>query len=281
MAMRSNGPIQLTLPPFRGVTRRIILIGLVCFFGLALLGLVSPGVVGTVVGLFALIPASALHRLLWQFVTYPFVGGGLLSTAFALLSVWFFGNTIEDQRGSRWFGEFFLVATIAGGLMAAVISVLVGGRVTVFDPVTSIAGGMWPFVLAVMVVFGIDNAEQEITFNFIFKVKAKYIAAIYVLFYAGSALIGNDRFGAMVALCNALAGFAYMRLAPRRGMKAGASEKWFGLRNAYDKARRKRAAKKFVVYMKRQGKDVSVDEDGRYIDPNGTPRDPNDKRWMN
>jgi membrane associated rhomboid family serine protease len=281
MAMKSNGPIQLMLPAFRGVTRRIILIALVAFFALAVLGLASPGSVGTVVGLLALIPASALHRLVWQFVTYPFVAGGLLSTAFALLSVWFFGSTLEDDRGSRWFGEFFLVSTIAGGLMAALISVLLGARLMVFDPGLVVAAGMWPFVLAIMVVFGIDNAEQVITFNFIFKLKAKYIAAIYVLFYAGSALIGSDRFGALTALCNALAGFAYLRLAPRRGLRSGASEKWFGLRNAYLKAKRKRAARKFVVYMKKQGKDVSLDEDGRYIDPSGTPRDPNDKRWMN
>jgi membrane associated rhomboid family serine protease len=281
MAMRSNGPIQLMLPAFRGVTRRIILIALVAFFATALLGLISAGSVGTVLGLVVLIPAKALHGLLWQFVTYPFVGTGLLSTAFALLTVWFFGSTTEDARGSRWFGEFFLVATIGGGLMAALVSVLLGTRLIVFSPDVVVAAGMWPFVLALVVVFGIDNAEQEITFNFIFKLKGKYLAAIFVVFYAGSALIGSDRFGAVVSLCNALAGFLYLRLAPRRGMRDGAAEQWFGLRNAYIRAKRKRAAKKFVVYMKRQGKDVSLDEDGRYIDPSGTPRDPNDKRWMN
>jgi hypothetical protein len=33
--------------------------------------------------------------------------------------------------------------------------------------------------------------------------------------------------------------------------------------------------------MRKQGKDVSLDSDGRYIDPNGNPRDPNDRNWMN
>jgi len=33
--------------------------------------------------------------------------------------------------------------------------------------------------------------------------------------------------------------------------------------------------------MRKQGKDVSLDDDGRYVDPDGKPRNPNDKRWMN
>jgi hypothetical protein len=35
------------------------------------------------------------------------------------------------------------------------------------------------------------------------------------------------------------------------------------------------------VYMKKQGKDVSLDADGRYVDPDGKKRDLKDKRWMN
>ena len=48
-----------------------------------------------------------------------------------------------------------------------------------------------------------------------------------------------------------------------------ASESWFGLRNSYYRAKRRRAAKKFTVYMKKQGKDVNLDPSGRYVDPDG------------
>ena len=41
MAFKSNSPISLVFPPFRGVTRRIILIALCGFLGLALMRLVS------------------------------------------------------------------------------------------------------------------------------------------------------------------------------------------------------------------------------------------------
>jgi hypothetical protein len=140
---------------------------------------------------------------------------------------------------------------------------------------------MWPFVLALVLAFASFHADQELRFNFILTLKAKYLAAIYLLFYLGSALIGGDRFSALTALCNAMAGYAYLRLAPRKGLRVGLSERWFRLRNAYYRSKRRRAAKKFTVYMRKQGKEVSLDEDGRYIDPNGKPRDLNDRNWMN
>jgi hypothetical protein len=85
----------------------------------------------------------------------------------------------------------------------------------------------------------------------------------------------------VVALCNALAGYVFLRFAPRRGLRVGVSERWFAMRNSYYRAKRRRAAKKFTVYMKKQGRDVSLDEDGRYVDPDGKPRDLNDRNWMN
>jgi hypothetical protein len=111
--------------------------------------------------------------------------------------------------------------------------------------------------------------------------KAKYIAVIYVLFYVALELASKERFGALTALCNAGVGYAFLKLAPKRGFRVGVSERWFALRNGYYRAKRRRAAKKFTVYMRKQGKDVNLDEDGRHVDPDGKPRDPNDRRWMN
>jgi hypothetical protein len=52
------------------------------------------------------------------------------------------------------------------------------------------------------------------------------------------------------------------------------------LRNTYYRASRRRAARKFEVYMGKQGRKVHFDKEGRYIDPDSS-KDPNDKRWMN
>lgn len=283
MAFRSNGPISLSLPAFRGITRRLILISLAIFFGGLVLGLISYDTSALLLNTLILHPAQALHRMPFQFVTYPFISLGLLSVAFSLLSIWFFGSALEDERGSRWLSEYFFTATILGGLLASLLAKASAGHIPGLD--TTDPGlrvfGMWPFVLALVMAYASFHPEQELRFNFILTLKAKYLAAIYLLFYLGSALIGGDRLSALTALCNALAGYAYLRLAPRKGLRAGLSERWFSLRNTYYRNKRRNAAKKFAVYMRKQGKDVSLDEDGRYIDPNGKPRDLNDRNWMN
>ncbi len=281
MAFRSNSPIMLALPPFRGVTRRIILIALCTFFGFAILGLYSGDLAGTTANLLLLRPLLALHRQIWEFVTYPFLGLGLLSVLFALLSFWFFGSALEDERGPRWLSEYFLVTTIVGGLVASLLSLATRGHLEGLEPDSSVAAGMWPAVLALVVAYAVLHAEQELTFNFLFKIKAKYLAAIYVLFYLATALVGTARFGALVGVCNAGVGYAFLRWAPRRGLRVAMSERWFAVKNSYYRAKRRRAAKKFTVYMRKQGKDVSLDADGRYVDPEGKKRDLNDRRWMN
>ena len=285
MAMRSNGPILLSLPAFRGVTRRLILISLAAFFALAILSLAARELSGRLLGLIVLQPEVLLQWQLWRLLTYPFIDRSLLSVAFALLSVWFFGSTLEDERGSRWLREFFLATTLGGGLLAALLVYTANERIPGLS-VGSIESCMWPFVLALVLAYATFHADQPLRFNFILTLKAKYLAAIFLLFYLGMALIGGDRFGALVALTNALCGWAYLRLAPRRTATIAASEKWFGLRNAYIRAKRRRAAKKFTVYMRKQGSDVNIDSSGRYIDPDFPakspgPRDANDRKWMN
>ena len=280
MAMRSNGPILLSLPAFRGVTRRLILLSLLVFFALVVLSLGSLELSGSLLGAIVLSPQQALHWHLWQLLSYPFADLNLISVALSLLSLWFFGSALEDERGPRWMTEFFLAATIGGGLLASLLAYAAGERVEKLS-VASVDYGMWPFVLALVLAFAYFHADQPLRFNFIFTLKAKYLAAIYLLFYLGAALIGGDRFGALVALSNALCGYVYLRLAPRRSIKTTASEKWFGLRNAYIRAKRRRAAKKFTVYMRKQGSYVNIDPSGRYIDPDEKSRNPNDRTWLN
>jgi membrane associated rhomboid family serine protease len=280
MAFRSNGPITLAFPPFRWVTRRIILAALICYLGLAVLRFVLPGMVETLVNLSMLVPDLALEREVWRFLTYPFIGLGLLSVAFALLSIWFFASSLEEERGSRWLSDYFFATTIGGGILASLVFVALGGRGG-WLPYGSVAAGMWPFVLSTVVAFAYYQPESPVRFNFIFELKAKYLAAIYVLLYVAFSVTGGDRFGALVALMNAGCGYAFLRLAPRRGLRSGLSEWWFGLRNDYQRSKRRRAARKFAVYMRKQGKDVSLTEDGKYIDPDGKPRDLNDRNWMN
>jgi|SRR6185312_776706 len=266
MAFRSNSSMPLMLPPFRGVTRRIILIGIACFFAILLFELIAPKAVGSVFTYLVLCPALALHHP-WTLLTNAFVTDGIASTFFALLSIWFFAAPLEDDRGSRWLTEYFLITVIGGSVVTSLIA---STSVLGLTPESATAG-LWPAALAILLAFARFYPELDILL-LIVRVKAKYVLAIYMLVYLAQALVAGDRIGALNALCAALCGYLYLQLVPRRGLTFAASESLYGLRNSYYRAKRQRAAKKFTVYMKKQGKDVSVHPE---------PRDPNDKRWMN
>jgi hypothetical protein len=100
------------------------------------------------------------------------------------------------------------------------------------------------------------------------------MAIIYGL-VAIAMLFGEQRMYAFAELGGALAGWMYIRTAPRRGFSLGLSERFYGLRNRYYRWKRRRASRKFEVYMRSQGRTVRFDGQGRQID-----EDHDDKsRW--
>ncbi len=274
--MRSNGPTILALPAFRGMTRKLIILAIASFLFFFILSLVSPRLGGSLLGLLILTPELA-PKLLWQFITWPFVGDGLLSLIFALLSLWYFGSALEDERGTRWFTELFFFTSIAGAIFATIVS-LVFFRLL---PVLSVGAsfGMWPVTLALLVVYGRLHANESMTFNFIIRARAKYIAAGFLLFYLVIDFFTGRHFDALNTICNCIVAWIFLQMARSHGLRDGVSEGWFGLRNRYYRAKRRRAAKKFQVYMRKQGKDVNIDASGRYIGLDDD--DPNDRHRMN
>lgn len=276
--MRSNGPTLLALPAFRGLTRKLILLAACSFIFFLILGLVSPGLSATLFGLFVLLPEAA-PRLIWQFVTWPFVPDGLLNVLFALFSLWYFGSALEDERGTRWFGELFFVASIAGAMLATLVGLTIGRYLPILGLRGQFSNGMWPIVMALLVVFARLHANETLTFDFIFRARAKYIAAIFLLIYLVIDYFTGRRFDALNTICNCLVAWIFVQITPHRGLRHAFGERWYGLRNGYYRSKRRRAAKKFKVYMHKQGKDVSIDESGRYLGLDD--EDPTDKRRMN
>ena len=274
-------PLTVTLPPFHGVTRRLILTVLGMFFGLLILRLFSPSTAGLIQNFFSLHPDLALGPCVWQYFTYPFINYGLFSMLLACLSIWFFAAALEDERSGKWLMEFFLATTVGGGLLLCIISRTVFRHDTHGLEPTSGTWGIWPAVLAMLLAYAYFHPDQEISFNFLFRLKAKYLAAIYLLIYLTMALTNEARMQAVSALCSALAAYVFLRISPGRGFRHAVSERWYGLRNAYYRRKRQQAAKKFTVYMKQQGREANIDSDGKYIPLDKEHRDPNDRRWMN
>jgi len=267
----------MTLPPFAGATRRLVLINIAVFFAEPILHYFAPGAVEFAAGHLLLEPLAVIHGQIWQLLTYAFLPLDILGMLFGMLALWFIGSYLEAMLGSRWLLEFYTVCTVGG---AALASALTFAHLPGLRPDVATLGA-WPPILGLMVAFAVYAGDQEVRLFFVLSLKAKYMVVIYILFNLAILLKSGDKFTALTELCCAAAGYLYAKSAPRRGLAFGVSERYFGLRNEYYRAKRRRAARKFEVYMRKQNRVVHFDEDGRYVDPDEIRRDPNDKTWMN
>ncbi|WP_263410538.1 rhomboid family intramembrane serine protease [Terriglobus tenax] len=275
--MRSTSPITLNLPHFSGATRKLILIHLAAFFGFAVLGWAAPSFYGLLAGYTVLVPQSVFHGLVWKLVTFVFFPVGFLNMAFAMLSLWFLGVWMEGTFGSRRLVELYLFTAVGAGLLASAITYthIFGLRPDL------VAAGPWAALMGLMTAFASLMGDSEMYVFFVIRMKAKYAVTVFILLQVAIVIQGGDRLGALAEVCGALCGWLYFRFSPTRGLAYGASERYFGLRNGYYRWKRRRAARKFEVYMRKQNRVVKFDEEGRYIAPEDERRNPKDKSWMN
>ena len=260
--MPRSGPISLSLPAFEGTTRKLILANVVTFFAIILLRWLAPHTEELIRSHLLLEPRAVAHGELWQLFTYSFVDDSLLGVLFAMLTLWFTGSLLEPSFGSRWLGELYGASVIGGAIIASAISFT---HVLGLRPDVAAAGswsGIFGLLIAIAMIFG----EQEFLLWFLVRIKAKYMVAIYILIAIALLLKQADAFNALLQLSGALCGYLYVKFAPRRGFAFGFSERYFGIRNNYYRWKRRRAARKFEVYMRSQGRTVKFDGQGRQID---------------
>ncbi len=266
--------------------RRLVLVLVGLFFALALVDYVSQPAGLFLRAVMLLEPARVVgHGFVWQLLSYPFLNSGILNTAFALLTLWFTGAMLEDARGPRWFIELFYLSTVGGAFLATLLAslpLLTGGRVSFLgiSPISAAAGVSAP-LFGVLVAFALLFGDVEFLLFFLLRIKAKYMVILGALLYLATLLRERDSFSALLTLCCGAAGFAYVSVARRSGVTARITERYFSTRNNYYRWKRRRAARKFEVYMRKQDRVVKFDEEGRYIAPEDERRDPKDRRWMN
>jgi membrane associated rhomboid family serine protease len=268
----------MTFPPFSGVVRRLVAINVAVFFALLVLGLVAPSLNLRLGDLSLLQPSQVVHGQVWRLATYGFING-TLDLIFGMVTLWFCGATLEESYGSRWFLELYFTSLVGG---AALTSALTFTHRLGLNP-ESVTAGVWPAIFGILIVIAVRFGDMQFMplFPFRFTMRARYVVAIYILLDLAILLRAGDGFSALANLSGVLCGWLYLRLAPRRGMGFDLSEQFYGVRNAFYRAKRRRAARKFEVYMGKQGRKVHFDENGRYLDPDEERKDPKNKRWMN
>jgi membrane associated rhomboid family serine protease len=276
---------SLSFPPFTKAVKWLVLINAAVYLLLTLLEALTPGFGIVVRDVLSLIPQWVMHGSVWQLVTYSFVHGGLFHILFNMLALWMFGAQLETDWGQKKFLEFYFFCVIGAALTTIAVSYTGLGGITPTTGTVGASGG----VLGILMAFGMLYGDQEIMlFPIPLSIKAKYFVAglvfIEVISAINAAGPGHGQDIAYVAhIGGLLFGFLYVKFLPRRGVAFGVSERYFSVRNSYYRWRRRRAARKFEVYMRKHDRTVTFDEHGNYIPP-----DDNDKKnggsksgWVN
>jgi membrane associated rhomboid family serine protease len=266
----------LALPPFTGATRKLMLWNIGSFFVVAILSWVSRGWLSFLFEHFGFSPVHVVGGQVWQLVSYGFLNMPLdvIGTFLSMITLWYLGNFLESSFGARFLYQVYFISLIGGAVLSTAIAYT---RILGLSPANG-SIGQASAIFGILVALGHFFGDNEIMLMFVLRMKIKYLVTISIILYLAKVLATDDRFQALVALSGGLASYIYIRYAPRRGYAFSLSERYFALRNMFYRTKRKQAAKKFEVYMRKQNRDVHFDKDGKYVDPD---RDPNDKRWMN
>ncbi len=271
--------ISLSLPPFAGWVKRIIIACVAVYLLQLILGRSEIG--RYIAPFFGLVPAFVVHGWIWQLITYGFLHGGPGHIFFNMLTLWFIGSYLEQDWGPRRFIECYLFCLIGAALVTVAVSYTGFLGMSPNGPPTVGASGA---IFGLLMAFGILYADQEMfMFPLPFMIKAKYLVGIWIVF-AIIAIFEPSQSGVanFAHLGGLLFGFIFVKFMPRRGVSYAASEKYFSWRNSFYRWKRKRAAKKFEVYMREHDRKVMFDEHGNYIPPDDDKSNGGSKSgWVN
>lgn len=286
------GTFNLGFPPFTRAVKWLVIGNAAIYLLMLILRAVAPRLPGYIMGVAALIPYAVAHGWIWQVVTYAFLHSGLFHILFNMLTLWMFGSQLESDWGFHQFLEFYFYCAITAALVTVGIAYL--GTTSTFSflgigPLTVTIGASGA-IFGVMIAFAMLYGDREfMMFPLPFMIKAKYLVGILIFIALAGAFqgMGPGARGESVAyfahLGGALFGYLYIKFLPRRGLLFATSERYFGLRNSYYRWKRRRAARKFEVYMRKHDRADYFDEYGNYRPPkegkgNGESRRP---PWIN
>jgi len=146
----------------------------------------------------AMIPSFVLNGFIWQFVTYMFVHSGITHIAFNMLGLFFFGQAVEREMGSREFLLFYLLTGTLAGVFSFIVYFFTGMNVVLLG-----ASGA---VYAVLFAYAVYFPDSKIYIFGILPLKARTLVLVYTAIELFSQF-GSFRSG--VAHLTHLAGFAF------------------------------------------------------------------------
>ncbi len=277
---RTGEPITLSLPPFTKAVLWLIGINTGVYIFMALFG--SRLSLLFDVRHLELIPAEVVQRgFIWQLVTYSFLHASIGHWFWNMFGLWMFGSAFENAWGTRRLLELYFIGVVG----AAITTIALSFGHILGNPEQATIGASGG-IFAILIAFGILFADREIMMiPFPLAIKAKYFVGILIVITLVLAISGGGNVAYVAHLGGLLFGWLYVRRGPKAALvNANFSERYYGMRNSYYRWKRRRAAKKFEVYMREHDRDVHFDEHGNYIPPDEQGRKGNGggkSGWVN
>ena len=257
----------LGFPRFHGAVRNLIIINTAVFIVLLLLLAFAPKQAEWILTLGVLSPVAIKHGLIWQFLTYGFLHAEPLNFLFSMLGIYFIGSAVEAQTGPKRFVELYFVSLVGAGLFGFVLS-LTGVVAQGF------AIGSGPAANALLMVFYLLYRDARVMPMFIpIPIPIKYIVIFTAAIEGAYLLLSHFSMFYMVQLLGMGSGYLWYRFMWRRmNVFAYFGDQAASFKNSYHRWKRRRAGKKFQVYMKKHNQDPSD-----YFDEYGNFRPPDEK----
>jgi membrane associated rhomboid family serine protease len=265
--MPRNTSFDLGLPPFRGAVRQIILASVAIYVVILLLMAFAQGTGQALVNVGTLDPAHIRQGRLWQFVTYAFMYVDPWQFVLSLVGIYFLGTAVEERVGfTAFYGLFFTSVVLSGiaGFLLSLTGLIAQGP----------AWGSGAAANAILMVFYLLNRGAPIMlFPIPIQIPVKWIVLFFAALETAYLLLYHFALFYFILLLGLGAGYVWYLLFSSRRTSLRLTERLYGIRNEYYRWKRRRAARKFEVYMRKHNRTVEFDEHGNYIPPEDTGAD--------
>ncbi len=265
--MRRDTTFQFGLPRFYGALRYIVIGTLGIWVAIILLWALQQPLAAAVLHYTALDPVSVLHGRLWQLFTYPFVHIDPRHVLFSMIGVYFIGSAVQDRIGSRSFTELYLFSSALAGTVGVLLTLIAH-----IGPGTAMGAGVAANAL-LMVFYLFNRGTSIMMFPLPFQIPVLWVLLGIAAIEAGYFILSGFAFVYLVQLLGIGTGYVWYKLFWRRASLTGAlMDKIAGLSDNYYRWKRRRAGRKFEVYMRKHEKDPK-----QYFDEYGNFKPPADK----
>ncbi len=277
--------IPFALPPFQGWVRRLVLACAAVFLLQVILGAYAKEFSETFKSYAALVPEYVVRGRIWQLVSYSFLHASFGHLFWNMVTLWVFGSLEEREWGKQRFLELYFLSIVGGALATVIAAYLhIFGTSPSMGVIGASAGTM-----GLMMALAVLDGDREFRFLLFLvlpiTLKVKYMVAIIAFGVIVATIQSADNVANVAHVGGLLSGFLWAKFTPRRGLTFEASEAYYGAHNAWHRWKRRQAAKKFEVYMRKSEPEVPrFDDKGNYIPPDDPPRKPNGNsgsKWVN